>query len=155
MNFRDFANKINRIDPKELMKNISNSLSQEFLELNKTQLMEGKSSEGVNMKPSYLEDTFFKTYIAAKKYRDWKQRITPNPNRDPDAPNLYITGQFHSGFFISQQGNEFVIDSGDKNADNIESKFKHIYGLSPQNIEIEKNKILKLSWKEIIRLLLN
>jgi len=155
MNLRDFANKINNIKPRDIMNNISNSLSEEFVRLNKEQLMEGKSSLGVDMSPSYLNDPFFKTYLAAKTYRDWKQRITPNPNRNPDAPNLYITGQFHSGFFMNRQGEEFVIDSNDKNTDDIESTFKHVFGLSPKNIEIEKNKILKMSWKEIINLLLN
>ena len=155
MNLRDIANKINRINPRDLMNEIAIGLSYEFIELNKEQLMEGKSSEGVNLRPYYSEDTYFKSSIAAKRYIKWKQKITPNPKRYSDAPNLYITGKFHAGFYALALGYDFEIDSRDNLTSKIKSKYNHVFGLSPQNIEVEKNKILKLSWRKIINLLSN
>lgn len=153
MNFRDYANKVNKINPRNIIINISNELSYEFVELNKQQLMEGKSSIGDNLRPSYLQDTYFKSIIAATKYKKWKQKITPNPKRNPNAPNLYITGKFHSGFHIKKGGEEFIIDSNDKNTGKIKSKYNHVFGLTPENIENEKAKVLRLCWNQIIKYL--
>ena len=77
----------------------------DILTLQKEQLFNGKRSDGEDMRPFYSEDLkptgHFYTVEAAKRYSDWKLSI-PYPsaaqraNRNPDAPNLYINGKFHS-----------------------------------------------------------
>lgn len=69
--------------------------TQELREVQLSQLWDGQRSDGEDIRPSYTEDDYFKTKESAQRYRDWKQRITPNSNRNSDAPNLYINGRFY------------------------------------------------------------
>lgn len=65
------------------------------------QLFAGKASSGDDIRPYYSEDLkpggYFKDVEAAKRYSVWKGDISPySAGRNPDAPNLYISGKFHS-----------------------------------------------------------
>lgn len=72
-------------------------------DLVREQLYSGRTGN-TELTPSYLQDPYFKSPRQAEAYRDWKLRITPPvpserlqlPARDPDTPNLFITGMFHS-----------------------------------------------------------
>lgn len=79
----------------------------DVLELQLQQLWDGKQSSGEDIRPYYSEDLkptgYFHSAESAARYADWKQAITPNSNRNPDAPNLYIVGKFH---------NELAVDMG-------------------------------------------
>lgn len=74
------------------------------LTIHKDQLMDGKGSDGQDLKPGYREDPFFKTKESAEKYLGWKQKITPNPDRNPNAPNLYINGEYHNSRTVTNAG---------------------------------------------------
>lgn len=74
----------------------------DIMELQQYQLFSGKSSSGEDIRPLYSEDLkptgYFRSRETAKNYSAWKQ-IIPYPyqvDRNPDAPNLYINGRFHS-----------------------------------------------------------
>ena len=62
---------------------------------------DGKRPDGNDIRPYYSEDRYFPTPARAEAYKAWKQEITPNPRRNPDAPNLYINGKFHSELGVS------------------------------------------------------
>lgn len=151
MNLKGFENKLNKINPIDVFFSIADNMSKEFLTANKDQLMEGKTIFGKDIRPYYSEDNYFKSPASAERYRKWKEKITPNPKRNPDAPNLFITGKFHDGFYIKRDGHNFIIDSNDKNTFKIKSKFKNIFGLMQENILKFKNILLKRSWIEIIK----
>ena len=75
----------------------------DILELQKIQLFEGKASNGEDIRPYYSEDLkpsgYFYSVESAGRYAAWKQdgiRYPYSANRNPDAPNLYINGRFHS-----------------------------------------------------------
>lgn len=74
----------------------------DIMELQKMQLLAGKSSSGEDLRPYYSEDLkpggYFKSGAAAKAYADWKQTISYpySVQRNPDAPNLYVNGKFHN-----------------------------------------------------------
>jgi hypothetical protein len=105
---------------------------EEYLSLNKEQLLEGKTNKGENM-PSYFDDVYFKTKEAAKKYSDWKDRITPNPKRQKGISNLYINGMFHNSIDISVRNKALLLRST-MNAEDIEAKNPDIYGLNGEKL---------------------
>lgn len=101
--------------------------------MNRNQMLEGKDSNGNNIRPSYLEDNYFKTKEAAQKYAEWKQRITPNPKRGFETPNLIINGAFHSSVkgVVMSDGIKFTTDSA--LGRNVILKFDTVLGIAPEN----------------------
>ena len=86
----------------------------DILDLQREQLFEGKASSGEDIRPYYSEDLkpsgYFYSVESAGRYAAWKLSGINYPysaqNRNPDAPNLYITGKFHD-----EIGVEFGSDS--------------------------------------------
>lgn len=75
----------------------------DILELQKMQLFQGLASNGKDIRPYYSEDLkpsgYFHSVESAGRYAAWKKDGISYPyraNRNPDAPNLYINGRFHS-----------------------------------------------------------
>lgn len=75
------------------------------------QLWDGKNSLGEDIRPSYLEDPFFKTPEQAMAYSRWKDKITPNPNRNQHTPNLFINGYFHSTIRLKVTKEAIIYDT--------------------------------------------
>ena len=74
----------------------------EIIEEQRIQLLEGKGSDGEDLHPFYSEDLksnggYFYSVQSAGRYAAWKQDLDYpySVSRNPDAPNLYITGKFH------------------------------------------------------------
>lgn len=74
----------------------------EIIEEQRIQLLEGKGSDGDDLHPFYSEDLksnggYFHSVQSAGRYAAWKQDLDYpySVSRNPDAPNLYITGKFH------------------------------------------------------------
>lgn len=120
-----------------------------IIALNRKQLMEGKTADNEDVRPYYSEDSYFKSADAAKNYIVWKDKITPNPKRNPDAPNLYINGQFHGTFKLAIEGNDIIVTSDSKIAREVTQKFPNIFGLTDDNlIDFWNDKILEAIVKE-------
>jgi hypothetical protein len=102
--------------------------SEEYLHLNKNQLWAGKKASGADITPSYLDDPFFKTRKQAEAYASWKQRITPNPERNKYAPNLYINGFFYESLQIA-----VGVDITFTGWPEVLQKYDDIYGLTPEH----------------------
>ena len=74
---------------------------EDIVEQQRIQLLEGKNSLGKGIHPTYSEDIkprgYFHTRESAQRYAEWKQTISYpySVQRNPDNPNLYITGLFH------------------------------------------------------------
>lgn len=79
----------------------------DIVDLQRTQLLMGKGSDGKDIHPFYTEDIkpsgWFRTRAKAENYKAWKQQLSypKNVQRNPDAPNLYITGVFHNDLNVS------------------------------------------------------
>lgn len=75
---------------------------QDIIEQQRIQLLEGKTIEGKDIHPSYSEDIkpkgYFRSRDSAQRYAAWKQTLSYpySVQRNPDTPNLYITGVFHN-----------------------------------------------------------
>lgn len=73
----------------------------DILELQKIQLLQGLNSSGQEIHPFYSEDLkpsgYFYSVESAGRYAAWKESLNYpySVERNPDAPNLYITGKFH------------------------------------------------------------
>lgn len=85
----------------------------DILELQKFQLFQGLAADGQDIRPYYSEDLkptgYFHSVDSAGRYAAWKKDGIHYPytaNRNPDAPNLYINGRFHS-----ELGVQFNADS--------------------------------------------
>ena len=85
---------------------------EDIIEAQRIQLLEGKDSGGEDIHPFYSEDLkpagHFYSVESAGRYAAWKQDLTYpyTVDRNPDAPNLYITGKFHD-----ELGVEFGADA--------------------------------------------
>lgn len=80
---------------------------EDIVEQQRIQLLEGKNSLGKGIHPTYSEDIkprgYFHTRESAQRYAEWKQTISYpySVQRNPDNPNLYITGLFHNDLGVS------------------------------------------------------
>lgn len=109
----------------------------EIVEQQRIQLLEGKNSHGEDIHPFYTEDVkprgWFKTKESAQRYADWKQTISYpySVRRNPNAPNLYITGVFHDDLGVNFGSDAVEIIPDTAYAANIMSKYgRGMFGLS-------------------------
>lgn len=90
------------LDNGAIARHVLREHEEEILDEQRKQLFEGKASSGEDLRPYYSEDLqpagYFRTPESAKRYAAWKGEINYpyKAHRNPDAPNLYINGTFHS-----------------------------------------------------------
>lgn len=134
---KDYLNNLTKVQ--EQLPDVVNDalLSNEakIVDMNKAQLYDGKTIDDTNITPLYSQDSFFKTPAQAQGYIKWKQKITPNGNRNPDAPNLFINGFHYSMIGLLKKGRDIVIGIKSSNAlgSSIEAKYDKIYGLNAEH----------------------
>lgn len=82
---------------------VLNDRREEIIASQREQLLEGKDSDGNDMRPYYSEDLkpngWFHSKESAMRYALWKKTgisYPVNVQRNTDAPNLYINGMFHN-----------------------------------------------------------
>lgn len=107
------ANVDNELQTGELVRNVLVRHRDEIMELQLKQLFQGIASSGQDIRPYYSEDLkpggYFNSAESAARYAAWKRDGIHYPyttNRNPDAPNLYINGRFHS-----ELGVEFGVEA--------------------------------------------
>lgn len=115
----------------------------DIVEQQRIQLLEGKASSGEDIHPFYSEDVkptgYFKSKSTAANYAAWKQTLSYpySVQRNPDAPNLYITGIFHNDLSVSYDADSVAIIPDTAYAANIMAKYgKNMFGLCPQKWDI-------------------
>ena len=121
---------------------------QEIVEQQRIQLLEGKGSDGEDLHPFYTEDLkpkgWFHTRESAQRYADWKQTLSypANVKRNPNAPNLYITGVFHDDLNVDFRTEELAIVPDTAYAANIMAKYGFgVFGLCPQKWDVVWNEL--------------
>ena len=114
-----------------------------ILEKVRSQLWDGKTPEGKDITPSYLADPYFKTPQQAKAYVAWKEQITPNPDRNPISPNLFINGYFHSTLSIDYDEEGFIITNNTHLGQSVIMKYGYeTFGLSEDYLLMLQQEIL-------------
>ena len=113
---------------------------EDILELQREQLFQGLASDGQDIRPYYSEDLkpegYFHSKESAKRYSVWKEGIqTPfSAKRNPDAPNLYINGRFHSELCVRFGADALAVEGGTGYASALVAKYGlGTFGLTGQN----------------------
>ena len=78
---------------------------------------------------------YFRTKDSAQRYAQWKQTISYpfTVKRNPDAPNLYITGVFHNDLGVEFRGDGVAIVPDKAYASKIMAKYGFgIFGLNAE-----------------------
>lgn len=145
---KKLARNLRSIDIERIIDDALEEVLPKIIELNTDQLMDGETSTGDNIRPYYSEDPYFKSKAHARGYAKWKQKITPNPDRYFDAPNLYINGYYHS-LIKGAIKKDMIEIYADGFGAQFEPKYKNLYGLQPKNIEYIRNEILPRIRKSI------
>lgn len=130
---KELAKKITSINLDSLKAEVIDENLDAFVSKQKDQLWDGLASTGNDLSPSYSNDPYFKSPKAAEAYAAWKWKITPNPRRDRDAPNLYINGYFYEGIKANRSGDKLNVRSETSIGNEIENKYNNLFGLTPEN----------------------
>lgn len=132
-----------RVDVVKIAGDVINEHKQEYLELNRDQMLDGLNAEGKDIHPDYYEDPYFEgNREHSEQYIEWKQEITPNPRRKRQSPNLYINGTYHSSLDLRIVGDSIEYTSHWVEGPDIDLKYKNIRGLSPLSLQKFREKVL-------------
>ncbi len=92
-----------QMDDGSLVRGVLRNHEQDIMEQQHIQLLEGKGSDGNDLRPYYTEDLqpqgYFKTQQSASNYMAWKETLNypySVHRGNSNAPNLYINGRFYS-----------------------------------------------------------
>lgn len=124
-----------------------------LLELNRSQILQGRNNQGELLTPNYQNDPYFKTPESAQRYAEFKERLISYHNslimyplftqKPSGTPNLIITGSFVFGMFITANKSSFMIDSLYMRADDINRKYGgKLYGLSAPMMAFFRENVL-------------
>lgn len=117
---------------------------EDILDLQSKQLLQGKDSSGEDIRPYYSEDLkpngYFRSVESAGRYSAFKQRLDYpySVQRNPDAPNLYINGKFHSELGVYYDSDSVAVVGASSYAQRIVAK----YG-------IQTFGLMQIYWNEI------
>lgn len=114
------------------MKEVVEESTDAVLHEQKNQLLEGKNPDGFDITPSYFDDPYFKSPESAKRYSDWKDRITPNPKRKKGTPNLFINGRYHNSIEVLSSSVGVTINASFLQTE-ISNKYGDVLGLNPEH----------------------
>lgn len=113
--------------------------SAEIIDLNVEQLSKGLTNKGEFISPVLQSDE----YSQGKKSKGGKAPF--------GVPDMINEGDFTSGFYIEQKGDQFLIDSRDPKSSELESKYDGIFGLTNDS----KGKLIELMDPELSKIIAN
>ena len=120
-----------------LLRGVLRNHEQDIMEQQHIQLLEGKGSDGNDLRPYYTEDLqphgYFKSQQSASNYMAWKETLNYpySVERNSDAPNLYINGRFYSEMEVKFEADVLMIAPSSGYAAQIMAKYGlHRFGLS-------------------------
>jgi hypothetical protein len=121
MTIAEAYRRFGRLNLREQVPVIIELTSDEIILLNQAQMYKSSlDSLGNNLGGYYFE-----------LYENIKKELNPALGGLVD---LYLTGDFYSGFFVSIEEDNFIIGSTDSKSDDLESKYgKAIFGLSDES----------------------
>lgn len=129
-----------------LVRGVLREHSQDIMEQQHIQLLEGKGSDGNDLRPYYTEDVkphgYFKTQQTASNYMAWKETLSYpySVTRNSNAPNLYINGRFHSELEVRFEAQVLMIVPSTPYASQIVRKYGiGRFGLSAMKWQVMMN----------------
>lgn len=133
------------LDKGDVQREVMEAHREDIIELQQIQLLEGKASDGEDLRPYYSEDLkptgYFYSKETAGRYAAWKSTLSYpfSVKRNADAPNLYITGVFHGDIGVQFNPDSLAIVPTTMYATEIMSK----YGLGSFGLNADK-------WREMM-----
>ena len=112
-----------------LVRGVLRNHEEDIMEQQHIQLLEGKGSDGEDMRPYYTEDLqphgYFKSQQSASNYMAWKETLNYpySVERNSDAPNLYINGRFYSEMEVKFEADSMMIAPSSGYAAQIMAKY--------------------------------
>jgi hypothetical protein len=129
-----------------LVRGVLRNHADDIMEQQHIQLMEGKGSDGNDLRPYYTEDVqpsgYFKTVASARNYMAWKETLNYpySVTRNGNAPNLYINGRFYSEMEVRFEVETMGIYPSTGYASEIMEKYGlHRFGLSALKWQVMMN----------------
>lgn len=129
-----------------LVRGVLRNHADDIMEQQHIQLMEGKGSDGNDLRPYYTEDVqpsgYFKTVASARNYMAWKESLNYpySVSRNGNAPNLYINGRFYSEMEVRFEAETMGIYPSTGYASEIMAKYGlHRFGLSALKWQVMMN----------------
>jgi hypothetical protein len=95
-----------------------------ILNLNRDQLLKGKTSKGQKIKPKYKN----KAYAKKKKGLNTKPGL--------GTPDLKLSGAFHASFTLKNKSGTFVYGAKAAHSKFLIPKYDDIFGLDPKNTKL-------------------
>lgn len=127
------------LDSGDVQRDVLERHREDIIELQQIQLLEGKGSDGEDLRPYYSEDLqpqgWFKSKESAGRYAAWKGTLSYpfSVQRNTDAPNLYITGVFHGDLDVQFNPDTLAIVPTTMYAQQIMAKYgMGMFGLSAE-----------------------
>lgn len=119
------------------------SNEEKIISIQQGQIYDGKTNQNQDIRPLYTEDPYFKTPQQAQGYIKWKQRITPNSSRNPNAPNLFINGYFFNSLRLVKINSDVVVRSlAGGEIGKLDDKYQNLFGLYEENQNKINNEII-------------
>lgn len=132
MDLQQLQANLKRINPESLAIKILKELSPEIIDLNTSQLSKGVDATGDSL-PEYSSDE----YYSAKR----AQGIATAGRKY----NLYLSGDFYSGFDVEFKGADAIIDSkDDKTGYLVALTTPDIFGLTDENMDEVRKQFIEL-----------
>lgn len=125
--------------------NILIEYREEIIQMNRIQLLKGKTTLDQDITPNYKDDDYFDTRsITPKGYAIFKRKLGANPYASEKSfytPDFLINGKLvHDALNAIIKGDVIVIEPEGVGA-TFDSKFKNIYGLNRENMDILTKKM--------------
>ena len=136
------AKELNRqLQDGSLLGGVLQAHSEDIMEQQHIQLLEGKGSDGNDLRPYYTEDLkpqgYFHSVQSASNYMAWKESLNypySVERGNSNAPNLYINGRFYNDMEVKFSSDSLSIQPATGYAAEIMAK----YGLKRFGLSAEK-----------------
>lgn len=101
--------------------NIVMEFETEIVDLNREQLLQGKTNQNKNITPKYQSDIYAKAKVSMGSKAPFR------------TPNLYLFGDWQSGLHFVRKNDYIQIESSDEKDVSLRNKYANILGLTSEN----------------------
>lgn len=120
-----------RDNEERIVKELLQSKNEEIVDLQKDQLLRGKTNKEENVAPRYSNP----------RYAARKQSMNGRP--PAGVPDLKLTGRYHRGFRAVINSDTIDLQNRDSKDARLSAKYAHIKGLSPKSVAKLRDIVLK------------
>ena len=137
-NFVQMSNRFKSLNLDQIYTATMSNQTEEILEQNRQQMLEGKTSEGTNIKPKYKNKSY--------------EKRTQNKQRLGGIPDLKLSGGFHADLSLKKENTNFVFKSSLGYVNEfVLPKYDDVLGLEPKRQKEFNNETFQPEYVEKIK----